>query len=73
MKLPWTRLGKTAEAGSRVVTLLEAVDWRKGDEIVIAATSYEPHETETFRIMDIDDLGREITLNSTMRFRHLGE
>ena len=34
----WTHLASTAFAGSKVITLDEKVDWKAGDEIVIATT-----------------------------------
>ena len=46
----WTRLTKTADVGSNIIHLEEAVDWRTGDEIVIAPTSFEPYDTEIVRI-----------------------
>ncbi|XP_065139309.1 fibrocystin-L-like [Paramisgurnus dabryanus] len=36
--VPWTRLSQTAQSGSSTLTLLDAVTWKTGDEIVIAST-----------------------------------
>ena len=46
----WTRLSKTADPGSNVIYLQEAVDWKSGEEIVIAPTSFEPYDTEIYKI-----------------------
>lgn len=46
----WTRLRKTADQGSNVIHLEEAVDWKPGEEIVIAPTSFEPYDTEVLSI-----------------------
>ena len=46
----WTRLSKTADPGSNVIYLQEAVDWKSGEEIVIAPTSFEPYHTEIYKI-----------------------
>ena len=46
----WTRLSKTADAGSGVIRLKGAVDWKPGDEIVISPSSFEPYDTEIFKI-----------------------
>ena len=36
----WTRLNRTAVAGSSLLELDELVTWQTGDEIVIAPTGY---------------------------------
>lgn len=46
----WTRLRKTADPGSGVIYLEDAVDWRPGEEIVIGPTSFEPYDTEVLTI-----------------------
>lgn len=52
----WTRLSKTADQGSNVIHLEEAVDWKPGEEIVIAPTSFEPYDTEILSIgMETND------------------
>ena len=46
----WTRLRKTADQGSSIIQLEEAVDWRSGEEIVVGPTSFEPYDAEIFSI-----------------------
>lgn len=41
------------------------------DEIVIATTSADPWETETFKIVSVS--GNVVTLNDTARFDHIGK
>lgn len=38
--VPWTHLARTATNGSVTLTLMKAVTWRVGDEIVIASTGH---------------------------------
>ena len=38
--VPWTRLYAHAEAGATTLTLERAVDWRAGDQIVVAPTEW---------------------------------
>lgn len=38
--VPWTHLAQTATNGSLTLTLLKAVTWKPGDEIVIASTGH---------------------------------
>ena len=42
----WTKLAKTAAAGSNTIEVLNAADWKKGDMIVLASTDFDPHQAE---------------------------
>src|SRR4029078_11880169 len=42
----WTKLSKTAEAGSNSIEVLNAAGWRVGDEIVLASTDFDPRQAE---------------------------
>src|SRR5690606_24919377 len=42
----WTKLAKTAEAGSTSIEVLDASQWQAGDEIVLASTDYNPRQAE---------------------------
>src|SRR5580698_2674256 len=42
----WTKLSKTAEAGSDSIEVLNAAGWRTGDVIVLASTDFDPHQAE---------------------------
>lgn len=37
----WTELSATADVGDTTLTLLEAVNWKLGDEIGIASTDFD--------------------------------
>src|SRR4029434_9145676 len=39
----WTKLSKTAEAGSNSIDVLNAAGWRGGDDNVLASTGLGPH------------------------------
>ncbi|XP_077992871.1 fibrocystin-L-like [Glandiceps talaboti] len=67
----WTKLAATANVGDDEITLEDAVEWRKGDEIVIAPTDYEPFHTETFTIAQVID-ANTLKLNSSLAYAHLG-
>lgn len=47
----WTTLDTTVQPGSAQITLREAVDWKVGEEIVIAPTSFEVDEAEKRTIL----------------------
>ena len=42
----WTKLARTAEAGSNSIQVLNAAGWRVGDEIVLASTDFDPRQAE---------------------------
>jgi cell migration-inducing and hyaluronan-binding protein len=55
----WTKLTKTAAAGSNTIEVSAVGDWKKGDMIVIASTDYDPHQAERRTIASIS--GKVIT------------
>nr|XP_058131903.1 fibrocystin-L isoform X2 [Dasypus novemcinctus] len=68
-----TKLSETAEAGSNVLSLMDAVDWQEGEEIVITTTSYDYHQTETRSIIKILHGRKILILNDTLSYTHLGK
>ena len=46
----WTCLSKTADPGNSIIYVKKEVDWKPGEKIVIAPTSYEPYDTEIHTI-----------------------
>ncbi|XP_044933989.1 fibrocystin-L [Mustela putorius furo] len=68
-----TKLSETAEAGSKVLSLKDAVDWQEGEEIVITTTSYDFHQTETRSIIKILHDQKILILNDTLSYTHLAE
>lgn len=69
----WTLLEQTANPGNNQVTLATPVTWNVGDEIVIAPTDFSVWETETFGITAISSNGKTLTLNSTLKYKHIGK
>jgi cell migration-inducing and hyaluronan-binding protein len=67
----WTKLAETAEAGSTRIEVLDASEWRVGDEIVLASTDFNPRQAETRRISRIR--GNVITLDQPLDYMHFGE
>jgi hypothetical protein len=66
----WTKLARTAEAGSTTIEVLDASQWQAGDEIVLASTDYDPRQAERRTIAAIS--GNSITLNEPLEFMHFG-
>ena len=67
----WTKLSKTAEAGSTSIEVLNATGWRVGDEVVLASTDFDPRQAERRTIAAIR--GNAITLDKKLDFMHFGQ
>jgi cell migration-inducing and hyaluronan-binding protein len=67
----WTKLTKTAAAGSNTIEVMNAGDWKKGDVIVVASTDYDPHQAERRTISSIS--GKVITLDQKLEYMHYGQ
>ena len=67
----WTKLSRTAEAGSNSIEVLNAAGWRAGDVIVLASTDYDPHQAERRTISAIR--GNTITLDRKLDYMHFGK
>jgi len=70
-KNSWTKLSKTADAGSISIEVLNAAGWRAGDEIVLASTDFDPRQAERRTISAIK--GNAITLDKKLDFMHFGK
>ena len=67
----WTKLAETADAGSTSIEVLNAAQWRVGDEIVLASTDYNPRQAERRTIAAIR--GNTLTLDQPLEYMHFGE
>ncbi|HUA21713.1 MAG TPA: G8 domain-containing protein [Bryobacteraceae bacterium] len=70
-KNSWTKLTKTAAAGSNTIEVLNAGDWKKGDVIVVASTDFDPHQAERRTISSVS--GNVIRLNQKLQYMHYGQ
>lgn len=68
----WTRIAKTATKGSNSIELIESVEWRVGDKIVIAPTGYDMNEAEENVIKSISTDNKTITLTNPLKYEHFG-
>ncbi|KAI7798959.1 putative fibrocystin-L, partial [Triplophysa rosa] len=70
----WSRLSQTAQSGSSTLTLMDAVTWKAGDEIVIASTGHRhsQRENELRRIASVSHDGRTLNLTEPLTYTHLG-
>ncbi|XP_016299954.1 fibrocystin-L-like [Sinocyclocheilus anshuiensis] len=74
VSIPWTRLSQTTQSGSNTLTLMDAVTWKAGDEIVIASTGHRhsQRENELRRIASVSSDRRTLTLTEPLKYTHLG-
>ncbi|KAJ0054901.1 hypothetical protein NL108_007111 [Boleophthalmus pectinirostris] len=72
--VPWTRLAETANSGSTELKLMDAVTWKKDDEIVIATTGHRhsQNENEVRIIASVSEDGRTLTLTQPLDYTHIG-
>ncbi|KAM6899772.1 PKHD1 like 1, tandem duplicate 1 [Xenentodon cancila] len=72
--VPWTHLAQTATNGSNTLTLMKAVTWKPGDEIVIASTGHRhsQRENEVRKIVAVSEDGTTLTLDKPLTYTHLG-
>ncbi|XP_057684607.1 fibrocystin-L-like [Corythoichthys intestinalis] len=68
-----TKLAATADSGSSTLTLVEPVDWKAGDEVLVSTTSYSFAETEKCVIASVSPDSRTLTLSQPLRHTHVGE
>jgi cell migration-inducing and hyaluronan-binding protein len=66
----WTKLARTAAAGSASIEVLDAAGWRKGDVIVLASTDFDPRQAEKRTIAAIR--GNALTLDAPLQYMHFG-
>ena len=67
----WSKLARTAEAGSNQIEVLDASGWRVGDEIVLASTDFNPRQAERRHIAEVN--GNQLTLDQPLEYMHFGE
>jgi hypothetical protein len=67
----WTKLARSADAGSTTIDVLDAAQWQVGDEIVLASTDYDPGQAERRTIAAIS--GNTITLDKPLEYMHFGQ
>jgi hypothetical protein len=67
----WTKLANTAATGSNSIQVLNAVQWRVGDEIVLASTDFDPRQAERRTITAVS--GNTLTLDRKLDYMHFGK
>lgn len=76
LNVTWTKLAKTAPAGSSMLYLVDTVDWEVGGKIVIASTSFSQRENEKTTIASVEysgvgGVGSVLTLTEPLGYEHI--
>jgi hypothetical protein len=69
----WTSMDVTAEKGATKITLIEKVDWKAGEFIAIASTSFEGRDAEKREIKSVDNSNPDkpvIELTEALESKH---
>src|SRR6187455_660351 len=67
----WTKLAATAERGATSIQVLDASEWRVGDEIVLASTDFDPRQAERRTITAAS--GNTLSFAQPLEYMHYGE
>jgi len=67
----WTKLADTAAAGSTEIEVLDAAGWRRGDQIVLASTDFDPRQAEQRTVTGVR--GNKLTLDRPLQYMHFGK
>ncbi|KAJ8026005.1 Fibrocystin-L [Holothuria leucospilota] len=69
----WTHLASTISPGDTEMTLMQPVDWKVGDEIVIAASGHRhaQRQNEMLTITDISDDNMTLTFTPAVEYTHI--
>jgi len=67
----WTKLAATARAGATSIQVLDASEWKAGDEIVLAATDFNPRQAERRTITRVS--GNTLSFAEPLEYMHYGE
>jgi len=67
----WTKLAATAQRGATSIQVLDASEWRPGEEIVLASTDFNPRQAERRTITSVS--GNTISFAEPLQYMHYGE
>jgi len=69
----WTRLSASTSRGDVTLQLVDKVDWKVNDQVVITSTDFNPDQTERHYVKAISADGKSVTLQQPLKFGHFGE
>jgi cell migration-inducing and hyaluronan-binding protein len=69
-RIVWTQLSATAAKGSTQLTTAHSVDWKAGDNIVLASTDFDPNQAEPLVVQAAS--GNQVTVTTPLKYAHWG-
>ncbi len=67
----WTWLSHSVYAGNNTASLVDAVDWQVGEQIVFTTTTYVANQSDVMTIEYISSDRKTLVFNSTFEYDHL--
>ncbi|MBA2685224.1 MAG: transmembrane domain-containing protein [Gemmatimonadaceae bacterium] len=69
-RVVWTHLSATAPKGATTLMLERGVDWRAGDNIVLASTDFDPAQAEPLVVQSVSS--SQVTVTTALKYAHWG-
>ncbi len=66
----WTMITSTINIGDATFSVIDTVDWKVGEQIVVASTDFDHNQAEQRTIVSIT--GTTITVNEPFNYKHFG-
>jgi len=67
----WTKLQTTASSGDDSIVLVNAVDWKVGEQVTITTTSFILEHNEVMTIAAVSEDKKTLTFTDSLKFEHL--
>ena len=71
-RVEWTVLDADVNAGATQITMVQAVDWQAGDEILIVSSTNDWNEAEKKTVASVTGGGTVVNLTSSLAYWHCG-
>ena len=70
----WTKVSATVSKGSTTLSLVDAVDWIVGDEIIITSTDFQTEQSERRFVTAVENTGAgsTVTIDLPLVYEHYG-
>ena len=69
-RVVWTHLSASAPKGATQLMLERGVDWRAGDNIVVASTDFDPAQAEPLVVQTV--ASSQVTVTTPLKYAHWG-
>lgn len=73
--ITWTRISNTVLVGANSIPLVEAVQWKAGDKLVLTTTTWKDeivNQNEVLTVASVTNGGLTINTVEALQFNHYG-